>query len=169
MMKVKPLWCLPSEIPVEDRLDIFMHCEPKVATRCINTRFMKKVAQVTGRAVRKVNTLKGYANWSECVHGDWHMFRAPLTLAYAAKIDKFDAGGPRFQLPLTAGKAFGPVEHKGLCGERVEETTEDPTILALKKAERKKKHGDRIRSGAHTPRSKFREPQKEAVEARLAA
>lgn len=169
MKTVKPLWCQQSQIPLEDRLDIYMNCEPRVATRCIDTRYIKAVAKVLGRSIRKANTLKGYANWSECVNGTWHMFRVPLTLSYAAKIDKFDAGGPRFKFPLTAAEAFGKVEWKGECVERLEETTVPPDELAKKKADRKKKFSERVKSGEHKKRSKFRDPQAPAVIERLAA
>jgi len=151
MIKVKALHCRPSLIPVEDRLDIYMHCEPKVATRCVNTRYMKKVAQTTDRAVRKVNTLNGWANWSECVDGVWHMFRAPLTPDYCAKINTYDRTGKKFQLPLTVAKAFGKVEHKGECVER-----RDPAGVT---AERKQRLNTRIATGKLVPRSKFRAPQ----------
>ena len=162
MKIVKPLWCLPSQIPVEDRLDIYMHCEARIGTRCINTRFMKAAAKATDRAVRKVNTLKGWANWSECVHGEWHMFRAPLTLVYAQKIDRYDATGKKFQLPLTAAKAFGKVEWKGEC---VENRGDAPETVAARKAVM----ATRIKDGTLVPRSKFRAPQEAAVISRLAA
>lgn len=162
MKIVAPLWCHPSDIPVEGRLDIYMHCEPKVGTRCINTRYMKKVAEINGRAIRKANTLKGYANWSECVGGEWHMFRMPLRFAYAAKIDKFDATGKRFDLPATVKSAFAKVEWKGECVEN----RGDPKEVV---DGRKGRLAARIASGALKSRSKFREAQAPAVLARLAA
>lgn len=156
--KVKALWASRKLLAPEVERDIYLYCEPKIGTRCINTRAAKAMAEATGRSVRKVNTLDGYMNWSECLDGQWHMFRAPLTLKYAQAIDRYDNTGRKFRLPVAA--PFGAVEYKGPSVER-----RDPIPVIR---ERKKRHNARVASGAHKPRSKFRRAQAPAVAAREA-
>lgn len=154
---VPQLWCNPKLI---DKARIYMTCEPGRATRCINTQTLKVIAEYLGREVRKVNTLKGYANWSECVRGTWHMFRMPLHQKYAFGIDEYDRTGIKFRLPVAA--PFEKVEWRGPC---VESRGDPPEVVA----ERKAIMAVRIADGTLVPRSKFRAPQAAAVQARLAA
>ena len=133
-------------------LRVYQTCELKKATRCLNTNLVKELAKFLGRQVRKVNTLDGYLNWSECVDGEWHMFCQMLTLAYAKKIDAFD-DGKYFKIPKAC--PMGPVEYKGPCAER-----KDPIEVIR---ERKVRYAERVKTKKIIPRSKFRRPQAEAV------
>jgi hypothetical protein len=152
---VPPLWCDPDRLSRGSVLKVYETCQLAVSTRCINTNAIKAMAAAEGRAVRKVNTLKGYTNWSECVNGDWHMFRMPLRRTYAALIDAYDASKKHFRLPKRP--PFGPVEYKGPCVAR-----NDP--LEVIRA-RKEKYNTRVADGEVEPRSKFRKPQLPYIEA----
>ncbi len=158
MPTVAPLWIDPQVLTRKQVDRVYTGCEPKLPTRCLNTTFEKQAAKLTGRVVRKVNTLKGFTNWSEQVNGDWHMFTAPLKLAYAKKIDTYDRTGKLFTLPRAA--PVGPVVWKGKCVER-----RDPIPVIR---ERKARYKVRVENGDVKPRSKFREPQAPAVARRAA-
>lgn len=149
----KHIWIDPDSLTAKETTKVRILCEKGIGTRCLNTIFQKTVAKKLNRRVRKMNTLNGFANWSEFINGVWHMFQTPLTLEYAKKIDNYDATGKQFKLPKRP--PFGEIFYKGICPER----KDAPEVIS----ERKKRYNERVAAGLIVPRSKFRHPQAAAI------
>lgn len=151
-------WMPLEELPKKAIIKAYAKCKRGDPGHCINTNFERAFAEYLGRVVRAPMTLKGMFLWSELVEKTdeeltrwaWARFEAPLTPKYAKMTDDFDHDKKHFEPPKRS--PYGPVRLVEWCKVRQPESDEV-------KAERKAKHIDRVKSGKHVSRSKFRERQ----------
>ena len=151
-------WGNINDLSREAERKAWSTCKQRDAGHCINSNFVYAFAAFQGRAIRAVQTYKGYTVWSENFDGVWCRYRAPLKKTYAAKIDQYDLDGQNFKLPIRI--PMGRVEFVEFCIPRA---VSHPNETAKDNTDRDDRYGCRVKNGKVRVGARLRQPQLQYV------